>query len=399
MRTDVRRALASGDWATALRAVQDLGISQTDMASRTGLSQSQISRLVRGASTNPKMGTVRALCDGLGIPHRLAGLDEGQEDDTERRQLLTGTLGALSATALGARSELGDEDLLRTTTATFRRLEQRTPTRLLIGSANSHVSLLMQLAKRAGAGHQDRIFAAASEAAGLAGWLYADLMDSGQARHFYRLAVNLAQRSKQPLLTVYMQGTLGQYATNSGDAAQGLRLIRTSAVNLSKKAPRTARAWLASLEGLALGYLGDRTALNMFDLADRWSESARDDDPVWPWVFPFDTGKIAGHRAIAAARLKMPDLARVSFQRASVSHSPKQSAAVTVEHARALAAAGDYTQACALAARAYDIGRSYGSERIRHAVRDFRADLGSSLGDATAKLDDQLYASYTEDES
>jgi transcriptional regulator with XRE-family HTH domain len=101
-RPDVRDALARGDWSVVLRALVDGGLSQTAIAARTGLSQSQVSRLAGGQSKTPGIKAVRALCDGLEIPRKLAGLieDTSQEDDTDRRQFLGGSLSVLAAAAI-----------------------------------------------------------------------------------------------------------------------------------------------------------------------------------------------------------------------------------------------------------------------------------------------------------
>ena len=72
-RPDVQDALARGDWPTVLRAFLDGGLSQTAIAARTGLSQSQISRLASGKSRTPGIKTVKALCDGLAVPRQFAG--------------------------------------------------------------------------------------------------------------------------------------------------------------------------------------------------------------------------------------------------------------------------------------------------------------------------------------
>jgi hypothetical protein len=57
-RPDVRGALARGDWSVVLRAFLDSGLSQTAIAARTGLSQSQVSRLAGGQSGAPGIKTV-----------------------------------------------------------------------------------------------------------------------------------------------------------------------------------------------------------------------------------------------------------------------------------------------------------------------------------------------------
>jgi transcriptional regulator with XRE-family HTH domain len=110
-----------------LRAFLDAGLSQTAIAARTALSQSQVSRLASGRTRTPGIKTVKALCDGLNVPRPFAGLldDTGQEDDTHRRQFLGGSLGVLAA-AVMPHSDLDDERLLMATSLSYRQLEQRT---------------------------------------------------------------------------------------------------------------------------------------------------------------------------------------------------------------------------------------------------------------------------------
>lgn len=59
---------------------------------------------------------------------------------------------------------------------------------------------------------------------------------------------------------------------------------------------------------------------------------------------------------------------------------------------RALAAGGAVAEACRLAETAYDTGQRYGSERVRQAVRDLRAELPSNR--VTTALDERLHATY-----
>src|SRR5262249_40114919 len=140
-RPDVREALARGDWTIVLRAFLDEGLSQTAVAARTGLSQSQVSRLASGQSRTPGIKTVKAWCDGLGVPRRFAGLlDASVEDDTDRRQFLSGSLGILAAVAI-PRSDLRDEQLLMATSLSYRQLEQRTPARSLVQPVTAHLPL------------------------------------------------------------------------------------------------------------------------------------------------------------------------------------------------------------------------------------------------------------------
>jgi transcriptional regulator with XRE-family HTH domain len=397
-RPDVRDALARGDWSIVLQAFLDFGLSQTVIAARTGLSQSQVSRLASGQSKTPGINTIKALCDGLAVPRQLAGLidDASQEDDTNRRQFLSGSLGVLATVAV-PHSDIGDERLLMATSLSYRQLEQRTPARALARPVTSHLALAGDLARRADGKQRARMSAAVSEIAGLAAWLHADLAEPAQTRHYYKMSIAAAQQAQHPLLAICMQGSFGQYATTTGDPIHGMRLLRDAAARLPRSAPNTARAWLAALEGVALGYLGDRDALRLLSDAERHADASAGTDPVWPWVFQFDSSKIASYRAIAAARLGLTKIAADAFGQAGESaRSPKQAALVAVEQARAVATDRHFDQACALAVAAYDIGTAYESERVRQAVRDFRASLGTQApGRITVELDDRLHGAYT----
>jgi transcriptional regulator with XRE-family HTH domain len=396
-RPEIQAALARGDWSIVLRAFLDAGFSQTEIAARTGLSQSQVSRLASGKSKTPGINSVKALCDGLAVPRRFAGLmdDASQEDDTNRRQFLGGSLGVLAAVAVSHGSN-GDEQLLMATSFSYRQLEQHTSARSLAQPVAAHLALACNLARQADGRQHARLSAAVAEVAGLAAWLHADLAEAAQARRFYKMSITAAQQARHPLLAIYMQGSFGQYATTAGDAIHGLRLIRDAAGRLPHRAPTSARAWLSSLEAVALGYLGDRSALKALGDAERYADTG-DSEPVWPWVFQFDSSKIASYRAITASRLGLPALASQAFDQASTSaRSPKQAAIVAVEQARALAVGGQLEQACDLAATAYDIGSTYDSERVRQAVRDFRASLpGHAPQRITSDLDARLHGAYT----
>jgi hypothetical protein len=341
---------------------------------------------------------VKALCDGLGMPRTLAGLadEAGQEDDTFRRQFLSGSLGVLAAAAVPGGADMRDEQLLMATSLSYRQLEQRTPARSLAPPVTAHLSLACDMARRAEGRQHLRLSAAVAEVAGLAAWLHADLAEPGQARRFYKLSIGAAGQAQHPLLAIYMQGSFGQYATLAGDPAYGLRLVQDAAGRLPRSAPATARAWLACHEAVALSYLGDRSALKAVDAAQRHADAAASagGEPVWPWVFPFDSAKIAGYRATVASRLGLAGMAMESFSRADTARSPKQAALVAVEHARVLATAGHLDQACKLAVAAYDIGHQYESERVQQAVRQFRTSLRPRLGPVTAELDERLHTTY-----
>jgi hypothetical protein len=403
---EFRRALALGDWSTVLRLViQETGASGAMIASATGVSQPHISRLLNGRVTEPGIQTIRMICDGLGIPRSLAGLvDRDQETATDRRQLLGGTLGVSGLALIGTADgdvPLGhapDEHLLMVLSATYRRLEHRVSSRLLIGPAVAHLSLIRQLRARANAGRGGRRLATmTSESAGLAAWLCVDLDDRANARRHYRLAAKEAQATGHPLLPAYMQASFGHFAVTSGDPTQGLRLVTEARQSLPRSAPLIAHVWLDAIEAVALAHYKDRRALAVLDNAERRLDKTSNDEPVWPWLFRFDLPKLAGYRAAAEAKLGRWQAADTSLSLATkAQRSAKQRAVNDIEHARALAARRQIERACTVAVSALDTGVTYGSERVVRAVADFRSGLGQ-VGNAAAELDDRLHSVYRDD--
>jgi hypothetical protein len=130
---------------------------------------------------------------------------------TDRRQLLGGALGVSGLALIGTADgdvplgQADDEPLLMVLCATYRRLEHRVSSRLLIGPAIAHLSFIRQLRARIDTGRGGRRLAImTSESAGLAAWLYVDLDDRASARRHYRLAVKEAQATGHPLLPAYM---------------------------------------------------------------------------------------------------------------------------------------------------------------------------------------------------
>ena len=399
------RALADGDWQTILREIIEVtGLTQVAIAAATGVSQSYLSRLINGQSQEPGIGTVRALCDGLGVPRTLAGLAAIQpEDTTNRRQVLgasAGVAGLALLNAYGISSGGGaDEGLLAEATAILRRLEQHTPTRAVLGSAVAHSDLTRVIRSRAGEGTRARrLSGVESEAAGLTAWLYADLDEQANARRYYRVAIKASSLSGNALLACYMRGSLGQFATSVGAAAQGRTLLAEARSHLPRSAPPIALLWLDALEATALAHLGERNALMLLSSAERRMSRASNTEPVWPWLFHFDERKLAGYRAVAAGRLGRYKAAETCFAIADqLPASPKQRAVSTVARASNLASTGDIDQACELASHALGVGRTLGSERVIRAVSRFRSGLGIARSSATLELDRQLSLSYEED--
>jgi hypothetical protein len=325
--------------------------------------------------------------------------DEGGEEPTNRRQLLGGGLATAALAVLPGPNQVAvrpDEDdthlALTLIPRAYRRIEAQTRSDHLVRPVSAHLRLLRHLASTTpGPGHVGRVrlLAALSETAGLAAWLYTDLDERAAARRHYQIAVAAAERTEQPLLAAYMQGSYGQFATSAGDARQGLSLI-AAARKRAASWPPIADVWFDVLSAGALAGTGDLTALALVDRAEARLARVAAQEPVWPWVYAFDEIKLAGYRAEIATRLDRWDIAEQAYRVADrVSRAPKQAALAGAQRATALAATGDVERACSLAATALDTATRLGSHRGVHAVARFRALLPEHATHAAA-LDRRL---------
>jgi len=75
-RPEARKALAARDIGTAYRLLKRDGVSQREIAPRTGQSQSEVSEILAGRRVK-QVDLLERICDGLGLPRELMGLSYG----------------------------------------------------------------------------------------------------------------------------------------------------------------------------------------------------------------------------------------------------------------------------------------------------------------------------------
>ncbi|HEY5989440.1 MAG TPA: helix-turn-helix transcriptional regulator, partial [Streptosporangiaceae bacterium] len=177
----VAAALASCDFATLLQEVRrGHGWSQKQLASAVGYSQSWVSNVLRGRQALT-VDQVREVSGRLDVPvHLLRFADPGGDDPTKRRDF--GKAMALALVPLPRRAEVDDTTAptLTAITGAQRRLDASTPARELARGVAAHVDMANRLLARAhGSAFTTDVAAAASEAAGFAAWLHADMHDVG----------------------------------------------------------------------------------------------------------------------------------------------------------------------------------------------------------------------------
>lgn len=371
-----------------------------ELAAAVGYSQSWVSRVINRQQALT-VEQVRDLSGRLGIPIHLlrfadAAAPERGAGPTKRREFGKVVTAALTVPVAPARGDIGDHTAptLRAITGGQRRLDASSPSRDLAAGARAHVELTTRtLARARRTPYAPDIAAAASEAAGFAAWLHADMDDAGSARGHYRTAVRGARLAGEPLLGAYMLGSLAAFETDNGDAAVGLELTREAGRLVGAGAHPTAAAWLACVRAVAHAALGEARAADRAIAAAEAAVARRDNaQPPWPWVFPFDAAKVAGYRALVAVRLRRPADARRAFAEAFAQAAPatKQRGVLMVEMARAHIAAGEVDEAFRLAGDALGIGVRYGSDRLVSRVRRFRRSYRGAPARCLRELDERL---------
>jgi transcriptional regulator with XRE-family HTH domain len=401
----VAAALASCDFATLLEEIRRAhGWTQRQLALAVGYSQSWVSNVLRRQQALT-VDQVRELSFRIGVPvHLLRFGDPGGDDPTKRRDF--GKAMALALVPLPTRAAV-DETTAPTLTAITgaqRRLDATTSARELTRGVTAHVEMANRLLARASrTPYAADVAAAASEAAGFAAWLHADMYDIGTARAYYRMAIDRARRAGQDLLAGYMLGSLAAFEVDGGgDSELGLTLITEARQQIGAALHPAPRAWLDAIEALSLASArrdGDAATQALIRAAKTIDQDRRSESPPWPWVFPFDHAKLAGYRALVAVRLTRPADALAAFAESlsAVQPAPKQGAVVMLEVATAACQDGTarrdsdrVDEAFRLACEALGVGVTYSSERVIERARRFRREFSGQATSYAREFDDQL---------
>jgi transcriptional regulator with XRE-family HTH domain len=399
----VAAALATCDFPVIFEEVKRArGWTQRQLAQAVGYSQSWVSNVLRRQQPLT-IDQVREISRRIGVPVHLIRLtNPGGEDPTKRRDFGKAMALALIPLSAQAAVDQATAPALTTITGAQRRLDATAPARELVRSVTAHVDMANRLlARSARTPYAADISAAASEAAGFAAWLHADMHDTGTARAYYHMAIDRAHRAGNDLLAGYMLGSLATFETDSGDPHHGLDLIAAARKQIGPKPHSAPLAWIDAIEAVALAAVRlDGQANEALTRSARTIDLDRHaDPPPWPWVFPFDHAKLAGYRALAAVRLGRPAEALAAFTESlsATQPAPKQRAIVMLEVATAACQAATVNhdtdrvdEAFQLASEALGAGVTYSSERVIERARRFRRDYAGPATIRTSEFDHQL---------
>lgn len=380
-----------------------------------GVDAQVVSRWERGAR-RPNPRYVRLLCRLFQLPADQLGLVDGPDDlglpppeegglsALDRRNFLAvsgAILGEITLNPLGPApwEELSSAAAIEAAAEViprYRRLDGSVPSRELLGSVRAHLQLTLQLLGNADAQWaRRRLAAAASEAASFAAWLLVDLNESGAAQQHYRIAIEVAQRTEDPLLVTYQLGSLAGLMTEIGNSVEALALCRAVQRQLPRSAPPAALAWLGCLRAIA--HATGHQALDAqrsLEAADALATGADVDRVVWPWLTPFGVEKLAAARGRCELHLGRPLAAVEALNEALAAPSItiRRRGELLAELATAHARRREPEKACQALTEALSISSRRRSPFLLERVRSARGRLDAwhSLP-AIAEFDERLY--------
>jgi transcriptional regulator with XRE-family HTH domain len=336
-RQDFYEACKRRDAGAMIRILNAGGITQGQIAARTGFAQSTLSNYKRGVNAAQFASTFEKLADGLGMPLPLrqalglsgdasparpgpaGGAMAGIPADLVDLQLLAEAVGrngapvrrrdllALAA-QLGATAVLDpdiwerlsraltrpgtvDETLVRemeARSAGFYLLEEIVPAQAVLKVLTAHLrevsTLLAGTASDPADGLRRRLIVAAGESSLLAGWSASSLGDSGAARNLYDTAVTAAGEAGDPAMTACAL-TYRSYIPSANGANGRARILLAQALeNVPVQASPATAAWVAARHAEESAIVGDKPqALKSWRAAEE-AFSVADPDEDRPWA-------------------------------------------------------------------------------------------------------------------
>ena len=194
----------------------------------------------------------------------------------------------------------------------------------------------------------------------------------------------------------YIKGYQGIISAQRTGPDAALAHLDEACASAPRSLSKITRAWLTVLTAEALAQTGQRAAALT---AIGRSRTLLDSAPVGkrdPWMFDFDSGRLAAHTGHSYLALNQPERAVNAFEEALELVPPscdRRTATITVGLAHARLASGELEEAQRLAASALVVFAKRGSVAGLHQVRGIR-DAFRATGHhaAAAALDEQARA-------
>lgn len=283
-----RHALAARDIATVYELLKQAGVSQRQIATMTGQSQSEVSEILRGRQVQGYDVLLR-ICEGLDVPREWMGLaysgedeaagypgvtapEELDEDVIRRRFLGLGSLTVLGQVILGEpgiipnpgnvptplpeRVGFADVNQFITGTAQLRALDRQ------YGGAGVYKAIatyarrgerLLPLTTSDEA--HKKLAAAIADTHMLAGWASFDAGTPGKGRDHFDRALTFCTSAKDTSVTATVLYTVARMEIDSGAPNEGLKHLQIAHVGLGQQ-NSVIRSFIAADIGRAYAAMG-----------------------------------------------------------------------------------------------------------------------------------------------
>ncbi|SHE57828.1 helix-turn-helix domain-containing protein [Streptoalloteichus hindustanus] len=317
---DVREALARRDMRAVFRAVSAAGLSQREIAQRTGQNQSDVSAVVHGREVQSYDLLVR-IAVGLGIPRGYMGLayspgceprspDQEEDEDVKRRRFLAHAgqvvLGAAvfgdpepfsvapwSPTPAPRRIGMTDVEQVRRATEHLRALELVHGGGVVLPAFDGHAQTAEGLLKARAADQVRReMFGAVALLRGRAAGAAYDMGLMDHARSHLLQGMKLAREGDHPAIQASLLHNAGCIERHGGAPDAALRLFSLGHLSASNIGCPRLLALLEINEAWAHAQLGNR------EQATRAIASARDNfargetENTPPWLSWFTLAEV-----------------------------------------------------------------------------------------------------------
>jgi transcriptional regulator with XRE-family HTH domain len=388
-RPSVAQALARRDMGALFRLLSQYeGLSQTRIATATGIAQGRVSEIVRGKRAVGASHVFERIADGLEMP------------DLGRLALGLAPLAASSppSRARSSRSPAGREtDLLRQISAarnidasvvtalqneteTIRRLDRRLGAPAVAVKLEAHISQVETgLRYSLRPSNRQQLAAVLADASALAGWQAIDMGRLPQAWDHFERVTGAAREAGDTCLLAFAGGEQAYVLLDLGRPHEALQMVRAAYDETHDAIPHQIRGWLRAAEGEMAAAAGDevicRTALDQAAAEVSRGPSSSD----LPYLALNET-HLARWRGNCLVHFGDPqtadELAHAlhgldgSFTRAE--------AGLRCDLAAALHVRGERREARQHLARAHELAQATGSTRQRRRIRCLAKQIGSA---------------------
>ena len=269
-RPDVSVALASKDMGGLFSLLHhNAGITQTRIATATGLTQGRVSAIIRGKQRVWTLAVYTRIADGLNLPEQgriLLGVatepstappghePPPSEGRKQQRELLRQIASARNIdTSIIA--------ILQEETNTIRLLDRRLGAPAVAAKLEAHIThVAISLRHSLDPSRRQQLAAVLADAAALAGWQAIDMGRLPAAWRHFETATSAAREADDNCLLAFAAGEQAYVLMDLGQAAEGLDKVRAVYDQTCAAIPHQVRGWLRAAEGemaAATGRNGD----------------------------------------------------------------------------------------------------------------------------------------------